>query len=118
MRLDKWLVGPLFVYQVSGAYLPCDEVEVMNNILQILVVIAATGCLYSLDNCKYLSSLFMVHIWNRYYRSFSLDYLKGDNIVDFEPLVDTTMRLWVWSVSTFNNMEDDPCNVVRDQFLH
>lgn len=56
--------------------------------------------------------------------------MEGDHIklIDFEPVVDTnkafqlvseldtTKRLGVWDVSTFDNMKDDHHNVVHDCF--
>lgn len=71
----------------------------------------------------------MVLITNQYYRSSSLDYLEGDHTKDFEPLVDTdkvfypilalntTRTLRIWNMGTFNDMKDNHCDIVRDQFL-
>lgn len=70
----------------------------------------------------------MVQTRSRYYRSPSPDYLDSDHIEDFEPVVDTdeafqpvsaldtTRRLRVCSVDTFDEMEDDPHSMVRDRF--
>ena len=70
----------------------------------------------------------MVQTRSRYYRSPSPDYLEGAHTVDFEPAVDTdeafepisaldtTSRLRVLSVGTFDEMDDDPRHVVRDRF--
>ena len=70
----------------------------------------------------------MVHTRSRYYRSPSPDYLEGADTTDFEPVVDTdeaiqpvsawdtTRRLRVWSVGTFDDMEDDHRSMVRDRF--
>ena len=70
----------------------------------------------------------MVQTRSRYYRSPSPDYLEGAHTEDFEPAVDTneasepnsaldtTSRLRVWSVGTFDEMDDDPRQVVRDRF--
>lgn len=37
----------------------------------------------------------------------------------FQPILtlDTTIKLWVWGVGTFNNMENDHHGVVHDCFL-
>lgn len=70
----------------------------------------------------------MVQTRSRYYRSPSPDYLEGEHTEDFGPLVDTdeafqpdstldtTRRLRVLSVGTFDDMEDDHRGIVRDRF--
>ena len=71
----------------------------------------------------------MVHTWSRYHRSLSLDYLKGTHTEKFGPTVDTneafepisaldtTSRLRVLSVDTFDDMDNDPHQMVKDPFL-
>ena len=70
----------------------------------------------------------MVHTWSGYYHPLSLDYLEGthtenfrpteDTIETFEPIsdLDTTSRLRVLSVGTFDNIDDDPCQIVTGRF--
>ena len=67
----------------------------------------------------------MVHTRSRYYRSSSPDYPEGEHTTDFGPgsdtneafepisALDTDRRLRVWSVGTFDDMEDNH----RDCFL-
>lgn len=71
----------------------------------------------------------MAQTRSQYYRSSSPDYLEGDHTEDFEPMMDTneafepvsaldtTRKLRVWSVGTFDEMEYDHYNMVRDRFL-
>lgn len=70
----------------------------------------------------------MVSTRSRYYRSPSPDFLEcapssdlepgSDTDEAFEPVsaLDTDRRLQVWSVGTFDDMEDDHRHVVRDRF--
>ena len=70
----------------------------------------------------------MVSTRSRYYRSPSPDYQESAPLSDsgpgsdtdeaFEPIsaLDTDRRLRVWSVGTFDDMEDDHRHVVRDRF--
>ena len=70
----------------------------------------------------------MVSTRSRYYRSPSPDYQESaphsdsgpgsDTDEAFEPVsaLDTDRRLRVWSVGTFDDMEDDHRHVVRDRF--
>ena len=71
----------------------------------------------------------MVHTRSQYYRSPSPDYLEGTHTENFglavdtnevfEPIsvLDTTSRLRVFSVGSFDNMDDDPHRIVKDQFF-
>lgn len=85
--------------------------------------------LHLLYYCIYSSSIFVAQNKSQYYKSFSLDYLGSDHIKYFEWIVDTNMtlqlieildtikRLWVWSMDTFIEIEDDLYNMVSDWFL-
>ena len=67
----------------------------------------------------------MVHTRNQYYRSFSPNYVEGAHVEDFGPAVDTdkafepisasdtTKRLRVSHVDTFDTMKGDRGIVVR-----
>ena len=71
----------------------------------------------------------MVQPRSRYYRSPSPDYLEDVHTTNLEPEVDTnevfqpisaldtTSRLRIWSVGTFDDMEDDDHGSVRDPFF-
>ena len=70
----------------------------------------------------------MVYMRSRYYRSPSPDYLEGTHTKNFWPAVDTneafehilaldtTSRLHILSVGTFDDMADNPCLMVKDRF--
>ena len=70
----------------------------------------------------------MVQTRSRYYRSPWPDYLEDVHTTKLEPEVDTNeafepisaldtiIRLRIWSVGTFHEMEDDHYGSVRDQF--
>ena len=70
----------------------------------------------------------MVSTRSRYYRSPSPDYPESASYSDFGPgsdtdeasepvsALDTDRRLRDLSVGTFDEMEDDPCHMVRDRF--
>ena len=70
----------------------------------------------------------MVLTRSQYYRSPSPNYLEGPHTENFGPAVDTneafepiltldtTSRLQVLSVGTFDDIDDDPRQMVRDRF--
>ena len=70
----------------------------------------------------------MVHTRSRYYRSPSPNYVEGVHVEDFGPVVDTdeafepisaldtTRRLRVSYVGTFDTIEGDHSGGVRDRF--
>ena len=70
----------------------------------------------------------MVNTRSRYYRSPSPNYPESAPALDFGPgldtdeafepnsTLDTDRRLRVWSVGTFDDMEDDHHHTMRDYF--